>query len=417
MGQTSSSGADRYTIGFNQKLNSQLIQNLEIKSSKNEVGKFKGFMNKKFKKEFTPSSLSNNLKTEGKAFTIAIGLIDIIYTKSIKHELLQRNNRNIYSIVFNYSTIPKESVEYERFNKRTLSSFEYVITGEAHNFNNSMCNSSFNSPNTKDKSYFFNSDSLLNKSKIIKLQSTNKNNDTSSDNEIMTSMLDLNSIKPTSTFRSNRIKKTNTNRKNNQAEDTETINLADESFNIFAITEERNYNDDSEHIIHFETQVSHQKSQLTEAKKKKHRALPTKAPLVNIKLKINDLVKQDIYENSVLEPFEKYKSPKENKLTQRRDKYKFNQTNAYHLNVSTNVNDLTVIKPDTSVANVNDNTSFLSIIDIFTQANKKRKDVIHSKTPAKSKVMRNPNYLKSAPSKSNEKIKKKVDIHSYKFNF
>lgn len=412
MGQVSSNESDSFTIEFNNQLNSQLIHNINSQSSKDEVTKFKRFINKQFKKEFTPSNFSSRINANGKAFNIAMQLIDFIYTKSTKKEILKCNNCNLYTTVFNYNIISKESIEYEKFNKKTLSSFDYIMPNAALNFNHLLCNTISNSSIARDKEKKSDiiSNPVLSKSKIELLREENKKNDISSDDEI-TSMIDVNTIKPTSIFK-NRMYKKSSNRKIDQhQDDTETINLADESFNHLCVDEERPFNDDeNEQIIHFAPHPSLQKTRFPDGKKKKHKALPTKSPIVNIKLQINDLLKQNRYENNVLEPDEKYKDQDKNRQSKSKDndKYKFNQTNANHLNISTNINDITVIKPNSSVANVNDNSSFLSIVDAFTQGNKKAKDVIHSKTPAKSKGMQNLNYLKGATSKSSEKNKSNI---------
>ena len=116
---------------------------------------------------------------------------------------------------------------------------------------------------------------------------------------------------------------------------------------------------------------------------------------MNIKINLKDIIKQDVYETSVLSPKERFKTNKS------KSPPKQSTINKSTLN---DVNNLTTIKADVSQVNINDG-SFLEIVDCLVQPNKKDSDRIHSRTP---KRKNNANKVYKSSEKNQTLYKSKV---------
>ena len=397
MGQSNEKNNNRYSIPLNDKLNSDLCEKLAIKKSPDEVSKFKKFMNKKLKKEFTPSYFSEKFTMNDSGITHVSNLLNLINTKNTNTQLKMRSNRTLYEGVFNYDIIEKESKGYDKFSKNMISALRMFIEGEEKEGDNTLRFSediknkdaeSNNEEQEEGHSSYFDKGSA---SKI-------KNNTNDDTENLMQAFQD---IKDDKLNGSKLVKGNNLN-------DIGTLKLTEDSFRDRDDNNLRECRKDSQTDsvkLHF---FSNKKNTLNtnatgnsqnntlylnkskaNVSKKKHKKNPKKAPLVNIKINLKDLVKQNVYEASTLEPKERFKKPKSKSPL---------KDNVSTVNKSTisDVNNLTTIKTDVSQVNINDG-SFLELVDCLVQPNKKESDRIHSRTPKRKK---NPENIYKSPAMS-----------------
>lgn len=411
MGQANNKNNYRYSIPVNTQLVSCIGEKLAIKKSPDEVSLFKKFMKKRLKNEFTPSYFSEKFHMNDSGISHVSSLINLIYTKNTNTQLKVRSNRTLYEAVFNYDIVEKESKAYDKFSKNMISAMRMFIDGEDKDMDNTL---RLSEDMNKKENYLDNEEmenkqeednnSYFEKTSGSKIRGQNNLNDDTDNENFMQAFQEIKEDKNNS-----KIGKGNQYGGNNLNE-LGTLKLTEDSFKDKDdnLSNDRKNSQTDSVKLHFysnkknangtginqENTIYFNKSKMGETKKK-HKKNPKKAPLVNIKINLKDIIKQDVYETSVLSPKERFKSNKS------KSPPKQSTINKSTLN---DVNNLTTIKADVSQVNINDG-SFLEIVDCLVQPNKKESDRIHSRTP---KRKNNANKVYKSNEKNQTLYKSKV---------
>lgn len=415
MGQTNNKQDYRYSIPVNTKLVTSIEEKLAIKKSPDEVSLFKKFMKKRLKNEFTPSFFTEKFHMNDSGIGHVSSLINLIYTKNTNTQLKVRSNRTLYEAVFNYDIVEKESKAYDKFSKNMISAMRNFIEGEDKEMDNTL---RLSEDMNKKENYLDNEEmenkeedgnnSYFDKASGSKIRGQNNLNDDTDNDNFMQAFQDIKDDKNNS-----KIGKGNQYGGNNLNE-LGTIKLTEDSFR----DKEDNLSNDRKNSqtdsvkLHFYSNKKNtngtgtnknknknntiflDKSKMGETKKK-HKKNPKKAPLVNIKINLKDIIKQDVYETSTLDPKDRFKTNKSKSPPKQ---------NAINKSTLNDVNNLTTIKADVSQVNINDG-SFLEIVDCLVQPNKKESDRIHSRTP---KRKNNANKVYKSSEKNQTLYKSKV---------
>ena len=356
MGQPGSKYSNyyRYSIPLNTQLNDDLSNKLAIKKSPDEATRFKKVINKKLKKDFTPSYFIEKFTLNNSGISHISNLINLIYTKNTNTNLKMTSNRTLYEGVFNYDIIKKESKGYQQFSKTMISNIRMFIEGEEKEGDNTLI---LSEDIRNDIDY-------------------NKGNDDENLTEAFQDIKD----------EASHITKTNGN-------DMGTIKLTEDSFrdkDSFSKKESQNesikLNLDNNKYSNNTIYINNKEKVSTS--KKKHSKVPLHPPVVNIKIDLKDIIKQNIYLSSTLSPNQRFNKTK-------------NHSNK-SIKASSSVNtysNIVPIKENVSQVNVDDG-NFLDMVDCLVQPNKK-KDLIHSRTPKRKVIAyKSPSSIKQSVYKS-----------------
>ena len=387
-----------YNIPFNKKLNDEITKRINLKVSKNDESKFKKFLHKKFQKDFVVSNFSSNFDNEDKAINKITTLLNLIYTKNTDNNLKISSNRTIYETVFNYDIVEKESKDYNKFNKNMIMMMRNFIHGnEDNNDSNDKFginkNSEIFTPIETIKSIenekLVNNSEFSKNSKQILFYNNNRETNNSNNNQVnITDNMSLDSMKSKKSLNSNAVKnKILLNEKLNNNLNTN-INT-NTSNNIESLNNSNIYNDSIKLNLSNNNKKSRSKSK---DKKTKHNKIPKNKPIVTIKINIKDLMKEDFLEKSILEPNERYKrcrSPNNKEYS-----------NYYNIRKELCQNNSPILS----------NKEFIEKIDVLSQPNKLKKDLIHNQMSPKSNNRKNylsPNRISNQYKNIIEKSKKK----------
>ena len=371
-----------YNIPFNKKLNDEITKRINLKVSKNDESKFKKFLHKKFQKDFVVSNFSSNFDNEDKAINKITTLLNLIYTKNTDNNLKISSNRTIYETVFNYDIVEKESKDYNKFNKNMIMMMRNFIHGnEDNNDSNDKFginkNSEIFTPIETIKSIenekLVNNSEFSKNSKQILFYNNNRETNNSNNNQVnITDNMSLDSMKSKKSLNSNAVKnKILLNEKLNNNLNTN-INTNTNN-NIESLNNSNIYNDSIKLNLSNNNKKSRSKSK---DKKTKHNKIPKNKPIVTIKINIKDLMKEDFLEKSILEPNERYKrcrSPNNKEYS-----------NYYNIRKELCQNNSPILS----------DKEFIEKIDILSQPNKLKKDLIHNQMSPNSnnrKIFLSPN--------------------------
>lgn len=355
MGQPNSKYSNyyRYSIPLNTQLNDDLSNKLVIKKSPDEVSRLKKVINKKLKKNFSPSYFTEKFTLNSSGINHVANLINLIYTKSTNTNLKVITNRTVYEAVFNYDIIKKESKAYKKFSKTMISNIRMFIEGEEKEGDNTLILSE-DIRNSIDDNKANDDENLTEAFQDIKDEASHI---TKINNDIGTIKLTEDSF---------RDKDDSSSKKESQNESIK-LNLDNNKYPNNTI------------YLHTKSKIS--------TSKKKHSKVPLHPPVVNIKINLKDIIKQNIYESSTLEPNERFKKTKSpnRAIKQSASAYTYNN--------------FAPIKEKVSQVNVDDG-KFLNMVDTLVQPNKK-KDLIHSRTPKRKVIAyKSPSSIKQSVYKS-----------------
>ena len=399
MGNDDSKSAKKdYNIPFNKKLNDEITKRINLKVSKNDESKFKKFLHKKFQKDFVVSNFSSNFDNEDKAINKITTLLNLIYTKNTDNNLKISSNRTIYETVFNYDIVEKESKDYNKFNKNMIMMMRNFIHGnEDNNDSNDKFDINKNSEifmpietiKSIENEKIINNSGFSKNSKQILFYNNNRETNNSNNNQVnITDNMSLDSMKSKKSLNSNAVKnKILLNEKLNNNLNTN-INT-NTSNNIESLNNSNIYNDSIKLNLSNNNKKSRSKSK---DKKTKHNKIPKNKPIVTIKINIKDLMKEDFLEKSILEPNERYKrcrSPNNKEYS-----------NYYNIRKELCQNNSPILS----------NKEFIEKIDVLSQPNKLKKDLIHNQMSPKSNNRKNylsPNRISNQYKNIIEKSKKK----------
>ena len=387
-----------YNIPFNKKLNDEITKRINLKVSKNDESKFKKFLHKKFQKDFVVSNFSSNFDNEDKAINKITTLLNLIYTKNTDNNLKISSNRTIYETVFNYDIVEKESKDYNKFNKNMIMMMRNFIHGnEDNNDSNDKFDINKNSEifmpietiKSIENEKIINNSGFSKNSKQILFYNNNRETNNSNNNQInITDNMSLNSMKTKKSLDSNAVKnKIILNEKLNNNINTN-IN-SNTNNNIESLNNSNNFDGSIKLNLSNINKKSRSKSK---DKKTKHNKIPKNKPIVTIKINIKDLMKEDFLEKSILEPNERYKrcrSPNNKEYS-----------NYYNIRKELCQNNSPILS----------NKEFIEKIDVLSQPNKLKKDLIHNQMSPKSNNRKNylsPNRISNQYKNIIEKSKKK----------
>ena len=387
-----------YNIPFNKKLNDEITKRINLKVSKNDESKFKKFLHKKFQKDFVVSNFSSNFDNEDKAINKITTLLNLIYTKNTDNNLKISSNRTIYETVFNYDIVEKESKDYNKFNKNMIMMMRNFIHGnEDNNDSNDKFDINKNSEifmpietiKSIENEKIINNSGFSKNSKQILFYNNNRETNNSNNNQInITDNMSLNSMKTKKSLDSNAVKnKIMLNEKLNNNINTN-IN-SNSNNNIESLNNSNNFDGSIKLNLSNINKKSRSKSK---DKKTKHNKIPKNKPIVTIKINIKDLMKEDFLEKSILEPNERYKrcrSPNNKEYS-----------NYYNIRKELCQNNSPILS----------NKEFIEKIDVLSQPNKLKKDLIHNQMSPKSNNRKNylsPNRISNQYKNIIEKSKKK----------
>ena len=387
-----------YNIPFNKKLNDEITKRINLKVSKNDESKFKKFLHKKFQKDFVVSNFSSNFDNEDKAINKITTLLNLIYTKNTDNNLKISSNRTIYETVFNYDIVEKESKDYNKFNKNMIMMMRNFIHGnEDNNDSNDKFDINKNSEifmpietiKSIENEKIINNSGFSKNSKQILFYNNNRETNNSNNNQInITENMSLNSMKTKKSLDSNAVKnKIILNEKLNNNINTN-IN-SNTNNNIESLNNSNNFDGSIKLNLSNINKKSRSKSK---DKKTKHNKIPKNKPIVTIKINIKDLMKEDFLEKSILEPNERYKrcrSPNNKEYS-----------NYYNIRKELCQNNSPILS----------NKEFIEKIDVLSQPNKLKKDLIHNQMSPKSNNRKNylsPNRISNQYKNIIEKSKKK----------
>lgn len=387
-----------YNIPFNKKLNDEITKRINLKVSKNDESKFKKFLHKKFQKDFVVSNFSSNFDNEDKAINKITTLLNLIYTKNTDNNLKISSNRTIYETVFNYDIVEKESKDYNKFNKNMIMMMRNFIHGnEDNNDSNDKFDINKNSEifmpietiKSIENEKIINNSGFSKNSKQILFYNNNRETNNSNNNQInITDNMSLNSMKTKKSLDSNAVKnKIMLNEKLNNNINTN-IN-SNTNNNYVSYNNSSNFDGSIKLNLSNNNKKSRSKSK---DKKTKHNKIPKNKPIVTIKINIKDLMKEDFLEKSILEPNERYKrcrSPNNKEYS-----------NYYNIRKELCQNNSPILS----------NKEFIEKIDVLSQPNKLKKDLIHNQMSPKSNNRKNylsPNRISNQYKNIIEKSKKK----------
>lgn len=452
MGQKNSKDNKEYNIPVNMKLSTDISRAINIKTSPDEISRFKHIMNKKLNREFNSSQFSYKFQQNRKGVKHITSLLSLIYIKSTNTHLKQKANKTLYESVFNYNIIENDCKGYGEFNKNIISQMGLFINGEQSSPKDNVFipqlttfksihqddenENDNNKENSKDSSN--QEDPFLDKNSSH-IKKTNTANDTDNENiikaiqEIKESKLGQNYYADNSTAKpqlklhnQSSLKERNANiplvqNDNDSIRLTEggdkrraSPNMDNQSLNLNLDNNNNNRETNSMIVLKGkQSKASSPGQRISKGNRNRSNKKDSKKqPLVNIKINLKDLIKQDVYETSSLLPRDRFKATMERRSRSRSRTPSPNQGKEKAFNDS--VNNMTSIKAsDISQIVINDG-SFLDLVDALSQPNIKEEKRVHSRTPKK----RTTTYENDNPKSKtkNEKFTKMFNVTHKKTN-
>ena len=364
------------------KINNKLNKTLPSINKKITQNNNQNFLKKNFEK----SNFSNIFNKENKGLINIANLLNLIYKENTDTQLETNYNKNIYENIFDFNIFQIEDncEDCKKFKNQMIKDIKKIISN--NNFdeqqinlnNNNKNNNNENNENINDNDNYNENNNENNENNDYDNNynndndySNNENNDNdyndNNDNDYSNNDINNNNVKTI-------VKKINSNKSLNSISSKTTkkskyyqnlnSNLEYNNDKSIDFSENINNNKLIKKISTFEfNNTTNSKFSASNIKpKKKHNKNPKNKPIAKVVLDINDLIKENIYE-------------------------KINEKKEFNYEIR-EMKTFSNIKNNNYFENLNKN-AFLNIIDTFSQPNKLKKDLIHSKTPDKNKMKKN----------------------------
>ncbi len=375
-----------YEIPLNKELNNH-ITNVIVKK---DLEKLNRLIHKNVKSNIKTSNFNKHFKGDDNGHSNILSLINLIYTKSTNNFLKTKGNRTIYETLFNYDIVEKKGKGYEQFKKNIANTIRLFISGEKNNNinNEKLLNNIINEENANNINNDENDNNINNNNVNNNNVNNNNVNNNNENNGIFETLNDLSiknennslisekkEILKSQNPHNNTLNNQNSfinslNSNNNSNNNTNNTNihysgiLTEPSFkNINNKETENNIlnkrtttlgeNNEKSNTINSNNKkikISKYGKSARSTSKTKHKKNPNKKPLVNIKVDLRLLYKEDVITKEIESERKRYRSPPNSFLKTRQSN--FNNENQ-------------------------NEESFISKIDRYTQPNKLEKDIIH----------------------------------------
>jgi len=333
----------KYELPLNINLNDNIRKSIINSDYNKELEKFKRLLYKNVKSDIKKSNFNENFKKENIKYRNIISLINLIYSKSSNSILKKGVNRTLYESIFNYDTIEKKSEGYIKFTKEISNKMKLFISGDRNLDNNSNDNIYDNNSGIFETLRISIKEPNLSENSKKEINTSNKGNYNIDDYIIKN-----NYINPNPSF------------KNPNLFNESISNIVSEDQNIHSIIQSNTHLNSHKEII----PIPKMNKKARSTSKKKHFKDSKKKPVLNIKLDLRDLFKQDIKEKSHLSPSQRY-TTKNNSI-----KYNIIQ------NPLSNIKSMGAQSLSNRYANDKD---FLDIVDRLTQPNKLESEIIRNR--------------------------------------
>ena len=333
----------KYELPLNINLNDNSRKSIINSDYNKELEKFKRLLYKNVKSDIKKSNFNENFKKENIKYRNIISLINLIYSKSSNSILKKGVNRTLYESIFNYDTIEKKSEGYIKFTKEISNKMKLFISGDRNLDNNSNDNIYDNNSGIFETLRISIKEPNLSENSKKEINTSNKGNYNIDDYIIKN-----NYINPNPSF------------KNPNLFNESISNIVSEDQNIHSIIQSNTHLNSHKEII----PIPKMNKKARSTSKKKHFKDSKKKPVLNIKLDLRDLFKQDIKEKSHLSPSQRY-TTKNNSI-----KYNIIQ------NPLSNIKSMGAQSLSNRYANDKD---FLDIVDRLTQPNKLESEIIRNR--------------------------------------
>lgn len=377
----------KYTNEIHNRLNRQIVETLNSERDMSAISEFKDNLKKKFNKinlsGLLVSNLSSTLNNENKLLNFSNLLIQEIYSDNgVNNPVNQEsNNINFVNSYFTYNILDpfQNKDNYHNFHKDKIASV------------NNFLSSGKDKENVLDTDIFrsisYERSSFKNAPKKnedeINYNYYNYNTNNSFDKEKERNFERLEKIEQKEIkFLSSKIifeekekfnKELTLNKQNIKLEDSKEITYEISNSNNKLNSNKKTINNiqkTTKSQIQYPAQNT---SHISNVKAKKHPIKPKKQPIVNIKINLKDIVREDVIEQAFKTEPNNYRD-KTPKNIKNKDQEVLNLSNLSKVNLTT--------------ANLND-TSFIEVIDIFQQQNKNYVEILKknkSKSPGKSYI-------------------------------
>ena len=333
----------KYELPLNINLNDNIRKSIINSDYNKELEKFKRLLYKNVKSDIKKSNFNENFKKENIKYRNIISLTNLIYSKSSNSILKKGVNRTLYESIFNYDTIEKKSEGYIKFTKEISNKMKLFISGDRNLDNNSNDNIYDNNSGIFETLRISIKEPNLSENSKKEINTSNKGNYNIDDYIIKN-----NYINPNPSF------------KNPNLFNESISNIVSEDQNIHSIIQSNTHLNSHKEII----PIPKMNKKARSTSKKKHFKDSKKKPVLNIKLDLRDLFKQDIKEKSHLSPSQRY-TTKNNSI-----KYNIIQ------NPLSNIKSMGAQSLSNRYANDKD---FLDIVDRLTQPNKLESEIIRNR--------------------------------------
>ena len=365
------------------KINNKLNKTLPSINKKITQNNNQNFLKKNFEK----SNFSNIFNKENKGLINIANLLNLIYKENTDTQLETNYNKNIYENIFDFNIFQIEDncEDCKKFKNQMIKDIKKIISNnnfdeqqinlnninennnENNNFNNENNNENNNNENDDNENYNDNNENNNDNDNYNDNNDNDYSNNDNNDNDYSNNDINNNYVKI-----KDKIKKINSNKSLN------TISSKTTKKSKYYQNLNSNFEINNDKSIDFSENINNNKlikkistfqfynttnSEFSNIKrKKKHNKKPKNKPIAKVVLDINDLIKENIYE-------------------------KINEKKEFNYEIR-EMKTFSNIKNNNYFENLNKN-AFLNIIDTFSQPNKLKKDLIHSKTPDKNKMKKN----------------------------
>jgi hypothetical protein len=327
--------AIHYELPLNYELNDNIEKSIIHNNNHQDNEKFKRLIHKNIKSNIKRSCFKE--KFYNNSYYNITSFMNLIYSNSTNSVLKEKSNRTLYETIFNYDIVENKGEGYKKYSTNILNTMKTFITGEKNSnslidnniYNNSDIFETFKMSNQQENS--------------LSTEKLNKNNYQNTYNIDEYSDLNNKIINPS-----------------NLNYDENVSNIISEDQNINSIIQ-------SNSIVK-EVKIPKVKKKSRSTSKKKHSKEPKKRPLVNIKLDLRDLIKQDVREKSNLSPRQRYSN-----------NYK-SKSPVYNNNkIQKGLNNIKSLGPQSISNNYIHDEDFINMVDRLSQPNKLEKEIIHNK--------------------------------------
>ena len=349
----------KYEFPLNLNLSKNIQKSIINSDINKELEKFKKLLHKNAKSDIKKSNFSEIFQNENKQYKNIISLINLIYTKSTNSFLKIKGNRTMYETIFNYDILEKKGKGYVKFSKDISNRMKLLVSAEKNLDNNSINQNNINSGIFETLKMSIQEQQEQNSNlSSQKINNTSNMNNYHIDDDILKNNININP-----SFK-------NTNLKYNES----ISNIVSEDQNINSIIQSNS----NSNLNSYEKKIPIPKmnKKVRNTSKKKHSKEPKKKPIINIKLDLRDLFKQDIKEKYHLSPNQRY-------TTRNSNNYKNNK-------IDNALNNIKTLGAQSLSNRFTNDKDFIDIVDRLSQPNKLENEIIRNRHSInKTKKMKN----------------------------